>query len=101
MQASCRRFINQGVIGQLWPPRLQSVEHILLLLGLLTRTNWRGGRGEDGKRRERDRERETKSLEDEKVKDGGKRGRGYYIEGKKRTGDKRKGKREARRKKRE
>lgn len=37
-------MINQGVIGQLWPPKPQCVEHILLLLGLLTRTNWRGGK---------------------------------------------------------
>lgn len=52
MQAGWRRLINQFVIGQLWPPRPQSVEHILLLLELLTRTNWRGfEKREGGKQR--------------------------------------------------
>ena len=49
MQACWRRLINQGVIGQLWPPRPQPVEHILLLLGLLARTNWRGEKKDGGK----------------------------------------------------
>lgn len=56
MQAGWRRLINQFVIGQLWPPRPQSVEHILLLLGLLTRTKWRGlkrGMGEKQKGKEK------------------------------------------------
>lgn len=49
MQASWRRLINQSIIGQLWPPRPQSVVHILLLLGPLTRIKWRvGEKGEEG-----------------------------------------------------
>lgn len=56
MQAGWRRLINQFVIGQLWPPRPQSVEHILLLLWLLARTNWSGlkrGMGEKQKGKEK------------------------------------------------
>lgn len=64
MQAGWRRLINQFVIGQLWPPRPQSVEHILLLLELLTRTNWRGlkrGMGE----KQRGKEKKSKAGKNE------------------------------------
>lgn len=64
MQAGLRRLINQGVIGQLWPRRPQSVEHILLLLGLLARTNWTGGK--KGKQKSRQTEKDRNMGDGEK-----------------------------------
>lgn len=76
MQASWRRLINQDVIGQLWPPRPQPVEHILLLLGLLTRTNWRGGKEGWWKADEK-----KKSKDDGNMKGSGGRGEENGIRG--------------------
>lgn len=70
MQASWGRLINQGFIGQLWPHRPQSVEHILLLPGLLTRTNRRGeGQGGWGGRSVKKESSRTEVTEKEGVKD--------------------------------